>query len=226
MKLTIVNASVVLVGQNYIPTLFTYDSARQAKIVKRSWELVQSPVVTPAISILRYDNGLNLLVEPSRAQILLDKPSRDLTNTPLTDVTNNVLRRLGKVRHTAVGTNFTAIIEDEAAAEVLQATFLKDNVLHFGEVKGIGFLFTYVRPEDTLNLNYATGNAKFENDVHEYVGILVTANYHVDLPADLSLESSAREAKEQIAHANERYTEFLSILPRVFELEENNNDAN
>ncbi len=103
MKLKMINVSVVLLGKSFNPALFSYESARAAKIIRKNWELVQQPITSPALSLLRFNNGLNILIDLTHAQILIDNPPRDLSKTVLADVAESVSRRSFSTRQTAIG---------------------------------------------------------------------------------------------------------------------------
>lgn len=225
MKLKVVNAAVVLVGQIYTPALFTPDFVLSTRIVGKDWALAQQPITSPGVSLLKYSNGIGILVEQNRAQVLVDNPPRHITETELTNVAENVLRRLSNTRHTAVGFNIAAIIEYDNATSYLRDKFFKEGQWTDESLRDVTVGLTYTRTDFVLNITYASGIAQYAGESIEHRGIVVTANYHSDLPANLSIDSSSRAAKKKISAISSHFEDFYALMPQVFDLEDENNDA-
>lgn len=225
MKLAIVNASVVLAGRDYAPSIFTPEFLRSLKVTKKQWELVESPIVNPVTTLLKYNNGMVFAVNPGSIQIIDGNPPKIVSDSPIGGMANILLKHLTYARHTAIGFNINALIEHEDATNFLRETFFKDGPWVSQEFSSINVSFSYPQNGTTLNMGYVDGVAKLIGESKMRAGIGVTANYHTDIAPEITLDASAREAQKQITLIPNRVTDFLAQVRQVFNLEEATNDG-
>jgi hypothetical protein len=220
MKLEVVNTSVVLVGQEYPGALLTPEFLKNAKIAKRNWELIEPPVITPIASVVKYSNGLVFIGEPNRIQILSGNP-KEIDIASLADIVTKVVQKLAYVRHTAAGVNITGFIEHSQATQFLLDRFVKQGFWTDEQTpKEVKLALTYPADEVMLTLNYASGAAKLAPEQQKKDGIVVTANYHMEISISLTLEASVRVAKAAISRIEERHQHFQDFVTKSLEMED------
>jgi len=192
------NVSIVIVGQNgqdYQPPLLTPEFLKSKKIVGKKWELAEQPILTPVVSVLKYPNGIVLVMELNKIQVIDTKP--EPSSLEIQSIATTFLSSLPYNRHIGVGVNVVAIRERPDATGVIAQNFLKSGKWINSNLTSVAVRFAYAFDDVLLRIGFDKGRATLA-DGREVDSILVDANYHVDIPVTLSLEASTREAKKAI----------------------------
>lgn len=194
----LVNVSIVIVGQNgqdYQPPLLTPEFLKSKKIVGKKWELAEQPIMTPVVSVLKYTNGIVFIMELNKIQVIDNKP--ESLSGEVQSIADGFLTNLPISRHIGVGVNFVGIQERSDASDALAENFVQSGSWIDSNLTSVAIRFAYTFDDVLLRIGFDKGRAILA-DGREVEGILVEANYHVDIPTTLSLEASTRAAKKAI----------------------------
>ena len=69
---TLRSLSVVILGEYHNPSIINPDFVVSNNIIPKSWKIVET-ITTPGLSVLRYANGIQVIVDPSRLTILEER---------------------------------------------------------------------------------------------------------------------------------------------------------
>jgi hypothetical protein len=166
---------------------------------------------------VKYANGLVFTVERERFQLLDSRIREDFSSSDIPYLATKYVKTLPHVRYIGVGINITAFVEYINPETFLITRFLKpgewnDEILI---VRDLGLNFVYEAPQAVLRLSCGAGTVR-HIEMGEKRGILLTANYHTDLP---ELET-LKKAEEVIALYQERCVHFSTIAKRILGLAE------
>lgn len=184
MALIATDTGVVVLAAEHNPTILHPSFLASRGIVDPEWEVVDQPITTPALSQVRYRNGIAFLVERSKLQ-LLDVGDYDvLGESPILDLAARYVEALPHVPYTAVGINFTLLLEGGDPAGVIVDRFLKPGpwTSEFPGLTAMTPRLTYDRGDCTLNLDVKSGTVTLFETKEEREGIVLHANYHHPLP--------------------------------------------
>lgn len=216
-KLQIVNMSVVMLGQtgqNYNPLLLTPEFLRSARVTTKQWELAEAPLLTPPISIVKYSNDIVFVMELNKVHVVDNNP--DLNDIRIQKPAIRLIERLPHARHVAVGINITGIGPQPNATDYLATTFVKPGPWLKDDFSSIAMTFVYVTEFARVRFSFDKGKASHPNGT-EIEGILIDANYHHEIPANLSLEASSREAIKIINEFPARLTHYQETIEEFFQ---------
>ena len=219
MKLEIANNSIVILGENINPSSLNHDFLKAANIID-DWELIEPPVSTPVVSILKYGNGFMFLSDPSKIQMQDEDPPSNLSNTQVVSIAKSYLQKLDYVRHTAIGINIIGFIENDLANEFLADRFIKPGIWITDALKNTSIKFSYSISDITLNLTIDAGTFSPFKSREQREGIVLNANYHKAISREFSLPAGRDEAHAAISNTLEHYRHFIDMMNSFFDLEE------
>jgi len=216
MKLRFLNTSVVVAARDHNPTVLHPAFLASQQIVTNV-DLSEPPICTPAFAVVKYVDGLVFTVERERFQLSDSRLRDDFSSSDIPQLAAKYIKTLPHVRYTGAGINLTALVECDHPEALLISRFLKpgewnDEAL---PVKALGLNFAYDVPRAVLRLSCEAGTVKHP-ELGEKRGILLTANYHTDLPEPEAL----KEAEVVISLYPERCAHFSKTAKRVLGLEE------
>lgn len=216
MEIRFLNTSIGVAARDHNPTVLHPAFLASQQIVT-DVELSEPPICTPAFAVVKYANGLVFTVERERFQLLDSWLREDFSSSDIPRLATKYIRTLPHVRYTGVGINITAFVECIHPESYLITRFLKpgewnDTAL---PVRDFGLNFVYDVPQAILRLSCGAGSVRHA-EIGEKRGILVTANYHTDLP---ELET-LKEAEGVIALYPERCVHFSTTATRILGLTE------
>ncbi|MBI3950040.1 MAG: hypothetical protein HY314_06260 [Acidobacteria bacterium] len=217
MKLEIVNTSVVVLAQQYNPTVLHPAFLTSEEIVPADWQVAEAPLCTILGSVVKYVNGLVFITESNKFQLIDNKPPDDLGASQVPPLAAKYIRRLPHTHYTAVGVNMLGFVACSNPEAILIERFLKAGVWNEDPLKpqALGLRFVYQVPQAVLHLSCNAGTFGRDQESDQKAGILLDANYHTDISAAASLE----EAEKAIALFSQRYAHFTEVTKIIFELE-------
>jgi hypothetical protein len=111
MDLYLLNANIVVLAEGHNPTILNPHFLQSSGIVPRPARTVEGQVfMTPALSHVLYEDGLEFTVQGERLQIAVTGPTFETVGqSELPDYALRYLEMLPHVRYTAVGVNLLCV---------------------------------------------------------------------------------------------------------------------
>jgi len=191
--LEIVTTNVVVVAKAHNPTILSPAFLREERIVPSDWQPVDAQVITTLpIAKVPYTNGIELLVQPNRLQVLDHLiPPNEVEATPIPGIAKRFVETLKHVPYTSVGINFTGLIPMDAPEKFLIGRFLKDGPWNADDLipKAVDFQFLYEHQVGRMKFSIAPGMVQRNADT-ELRGLIVEVNVHNDFPEDGRTQSA------------------------------------
>jgi hypothetical protein len=200
VKLEILNTSVVVLAKHHNPTILHPSFLASEGIVPSDWEVSEQPVSTPVFAMVKYKNGIVFNVEQNKFRVSRDELKDDVGESQLPDLACKYVQKLPHVNYQALGINFKGFIECAESEKLVMDRFLKPGIADFNGAhpQASGFRFVYRLNDVRLRLSFDSGKVKLADNENERSGILIDANYHLDL--------SGRNIHEEIKHATSQYS--------------------
>lgn len=219
MKLEILNTSVVVLAKHHNPTILHPSFLTSEGIVPSDWEVAELPVSTPVFAIVKYKNGVVFNVEENRFQVTDNQIRGNIRESQVANLACKYAEKLPHVRYNAVGINFNGFIECAEADSTVVRQFLKRNSADFngGSPQALGLRLVYNLPDARLLLTLDGGKVNVGTD-KERSGILVNANYHMDLP-DNSRENRIKGLQRATSLFAQYCDNFIKVIGSIFVLE-------
>ena len=220
MKLDILNTSVVVSAKHHNPTILHPSFLSAEGIVPKEWELSEPPISTPVFALVKYKNGIVFNVEENRFQVTDNEIKDDLKKSQVSELAYKYAEKLPHVHYSAVGVNFSGFMECANPESTIIDQFLKTSSADFNnsKPKALGLRFIYNLPDARLRLSLDTGTVKRLDIEKQRNGILVNANYHMDLP-DNSRENRIKELQKATSLFAQHCDNFIKVARRIFTLE-------
>lgn len=218
MKLEILNTSVVVSAKHHNPTILHPSFLASEGIVPSDWEAVET-VCTPIFAIVRYKNGIVFNVQENNFQVTENKIKDDFRNSQVADLARKYAEKLPHVNYSAVGVNFSGFIECAEVGSTVIRQFLKRNSANFngGSPQALGLRLVYNLPDARLRLSLDGGKVNVGTE-KEKSGILVNANYHMDLP-DSNREKRIKGLQKATSLFAQHCDNFIKVIGTIFALE-------
>jgi len=218
MKLEIFDISVVVMAQDHNPTILHPSFLEFQEIVPKGWELAEPPICTPPFSIVKYKNGISFTIDNNRLQVLQAPPTKSIPDSEIPNLAIKYIEKLPHVRYTTVGINFGAILYESEPGKYLMNKFLKRGTWNEDEttMKTLGLKLVYPFENGILSLSCDPGNLKKGEAAQIIRGIIVKANYHIEL-GDGNVLS---KAKETILTFPDKFQHLQKVMKRIFNTEE------
>ena len=218
MKLDILNTSIVTQGQYHNPSVLHPSFLVSEKIVSKDWELLEPPVCTPPLSIVKYKSGFIFFVEPGKCQITDDNPPVDIKSSLNPIIAIKYLKKLPYVKYLATGINITGFIECSDHEKVIIERFLTKGAWNSGifPPQSLGLKFIYPIGNVLLQLTYDAVEIENVEIGGKRKGIMVKANYHTHFITSDVL----KEAEEAIGFFPKWYEHFNKTILEIFNLED------
>jgi hypothetical protein len=120
--------SIVVTGESHNPTILNPDFLRIRNIVPQEWqegvEVVRA-ITTPPFALVEYSNGISIVVENEKLQVVDVKTPADPSESTAVQIAINYVHTLPHVKYKAVGLNFQSAICMNSAREFLKERFIK-----------------------------------------------------------------------------------------------------
>lgn len=191
------NTTIVVTANGHNPTILHPSFLRSANIVSADANFVDESIIcSPAVSRVALTNGNDFLVQPERLQISNSRVDWD--NAARID-TYNYARRylltLPFVEYSAIGINFTAIVEQNADSQLtVESIFLNQRFLLLPELSVISARvgLTFGHPAGHIQVDIAPGGATVAALKKSVTGLVFTVNFHHDLDESSRLADASR----------------------------------
>jgi len=202
MKLEILNTSVVILAKYHNPTILHPSFLTSEGIVPSGWEMAEPPVSTPVFAMVKYKNGIVFNVEENKFQVGQNDLEDDAGKSQVPVLACKYVQKLPHVKYLAVGFNFKGFIERAQPEALIMALFLKPGIadLNGAHPEASGFRFVYRLNDVRLRLSFDSGKVKRAGNENERNGILIDANYHVDL--------AGQNIHQEIEKATSLYSQY------------------
>lgn len=219
MKLEILNTSVVVLAKHHNPTILHPSFLASEDIVPSDWEIAEPPVCTPVFAIVKYNNGIVFNVQENKFQVTDNKIKDDFRNSQVANFAYKYAEKLPHVLYSAVGINFNGFIQCDQAEATIVEQFLKPKAADFNSCspKALGLRVVYNVPDARLRLSLDAGKVDIGSE-SERGGILLSANYHMDLP-DSNRENRIKEIKKATSLFTIHSDNFFKVTGSIFALE-------
>jgi hypothetical protein len=208
----VLNTSVVVTADSHNPSILHPSFLVAQGIVPDKWDLAEPPICTPAVSVVKYRNGIVFSVESGKLQVLQNTPS-----DPASDVVPTLVVRyietLPHVPYTAVGVNATAWLPHASADRFLIERFLKPGPWNAEglTLESMGVRFVYQLLGGTLRISADAGTVTKLDRPEASAGVIVAGNFSFQ-PSKLP----AAAAVETVKRYSECVAAFLNATERVF----------
>jgi len=218
VKLEILNTSVVVLAKHHNPTILHPSFLSSEAIVPSDWEVAEQPVSTPVFAMVKYKNGIIFNVEENRFQVRRDELKDDVAKSQLPVLACKYVQKLPHVKYQAVGINFKGFIECADPEILVMDHFLKPGIADFkgAHPEASGFRFVYNLDNVRLRLSFDSGKVKRAEDENERSGILIDANYHIDLAGN----NIPQEIERATALYSVHYNHFTKATRSILALED------
>lgn len=221
MPIRTIDFSIVVVASDANPTILNPDFLVRQAIVPDEWDwkIAGHPITTPPFAKVDYENGVSVLVEPNKIQVV-DRLTGDIT--PKTSKIHKIARRyievLPHVRYEAVGHNFRVFVEHTDANTFLREKFLKTGTWDDEKHRMEGFSIKFIYPLDRGRLIISIDDGKVvdrsSEEPKELRGLMVYANYHRDCkgyPSDKQVIENFKRMNEDWDHFQTMLSDILGI---------------
>src|SRR5438105_7912164 len=109
--MVIVDFSAVVLAEVHNASILHPAFLRAEEIVPPEWEVQIPPVTTPAVSTVVYPNGISFVADQSRLNVRDGQPPEDGDRFRVFRLAQHYAETLPHVSYTAVGVNFTVLLE-------------------------------------------------------------------------------------------------------------------
>lgn len=103
--LEIQELAIVIATQNHNPTVLTPDFLKYSGIVPADWELAQSPVCTPNVAQIVFQNGTGITAQRDRIIFSETMSAKSMADVVMPKIACQYLASLPNVEYRAVGIN-------------------------------------------------------------------------------------------------------------------------
>lgn len=178
--LEILNGTIAVTAVAHNPSILHPSFLETQHIVPEGWELAEPPLCTPAMSLVRYKNGVVINVDLQKLQIVENSPPASLQDAAIPEIVRKYTATLPFVRYRGIGINFNGLVETEDAKALLM-NFLAKGPWHQGDLQAeaLGVRFVYSALGSRLRIAFDGGAVGGGDKPRK--GVVVAANYHFSL---------------------------------------------
>jgi hypothetical protein len=165
------------------PSILNPDFLRVQNIVPEEWGWrVAETLTTPPFSLVKYDNGVSITVEPNKIQVADTNPeSPPPEKSSAAVIAESYVAALPHVHYTAVGINFLSFIETREPEKRIKERFLKagkwDNEEHPLHAASVRLVYAF-RDGCRVTLSVDPGEVTLKDDSGGRPAILANGNFH------------------------------------------------
>lgn len=123
-QLYLTNVSIVVVAEHHNPSILNPDFLKANEIVPGDWEPAPDLITTPAMSQVRFKNGIVITVNPSRLDIADGSRQEEPSESRVAETTCKYIEKLPHVRFKSVGINFHGMIRRSKPRDFLLQRFM------------------------------------------------------------------------------------------------------
>lgn len=215
MKLQTLSATTVVLAATHNPSILHPAFLFSKRIVPDEWQADEHVICTPPFSRVGFRNGIQFVAEPERLSISDHNRDSNFSQSPVAELTVKYIETLPHVPYRALGINFQLFAECPDPGLKLLGQFVKEGAWTDRALTplGAGIALTYVHEKARLTLDMKAGRAALDpSGKQESIGVVLAANYHVDL----NQEAAVSEIRESLKTYSERYAYLLKLTERLF----------
>ena len=169
--------SIVIAAKVNNPAILNPDFLQHNEIVDEQYEVVDSPITTPAFSQVKFNNGISVTSTPEQVVFQQSKDRLNVNAIYSPSIAKRYIECVPHVNYAAVGINPTGFSPNQSKSHVL-------NMLREG---GSWIRFKDTSPAVALNTTYDFGNKKIfleisrldhVTDNENISGTVFRANFH------------------------------------------------
>ncbi|MFV1964318.1 MAG: hypothetical protein ACC628_02760 [Pirellulaceae bacterium] len=216
MELELLNTSVVVIAQDHNPTILHPAFLTSQEIVPEDWQVADVPLCTPAFSLAKYKNGITFNVESNRLVVTEEKTAGNPENSKIAELAISYAKKLPHVRYKATGVNFNGFCLCKDPEQFLIARFLREGPWNDEPqpMKALGTRFLYAIEGAVLRFGLDGGQVNRGGEPEP--AILVSGNFHVELPNEKPLEALER----LLSRWSERRDQFARMCTMILGMEQ------
>ncbi len=124
--ITLHSLSVVILAEQHNPSIINPDFVKYNKIIPEKWQITQT-ITTPGLSVLKYDNNVQLVVEPNSLNISQDQNEsfQKDANSEIYKIATQYVKALPHIPYSRLGLNCVVSMIRNNSQEWLTKRFLK-----------------------------------------------------------------------------------------------------
>ena len=149
------SVSVVVTAEFHNPSILNPEFLVSRKIVPSAWSVTEA-ITTPPVSMLRYDNGIQWMVDQSNLTVTESCESFFRDDYQVYGLVNSYLAELPHVPYRSLGLNCVASFKQDNPEQWLTQRFLKPGTWLEGKPEVIG-----LKPNFAIDAGDATCNLMF-----------------------------------------------------------------
>lgn len=200
MSIQIITESIVVRATQHNPSILSPLFLKVEKIVPDEWTPVNGYFSTPPLSVVKYSNGVEFLVDN---QVLQISRNVGVNDSPECDISNFALHYIRVLPHTpysAVGINFEGLVRCNTPEQFLLKTFLKQGKWNKGDnvVGSLKLILTYQKQEWTLSISIEPNRGLLERNSDSF--LLISANFHLNISNNEKMEQVENALKNFESH--------------------------
>lgn len=207
------NTNVVVVTNELSTVRFNPEFLLSLGIAKDDWQVVEEPITTPVFSLVKYSNNYHFIVEGNKIQVTFAKHGHSIEETKGSEYLTKIISSSFQP-YIAVGINAFVFIPHEEPNNFLLEKFFNQNTWLTKDLKGAAITLAYQVEKFLLRLNLEAGQHK--TDLKTRSGIVINANFHLDIQQSISVQESKQIAIDLINEAPNLYSSLYSLLTVIF----------
>lgn len=175
------STSVVVIAKFHNPSILNKDFLAKNNITEKEWQAVET-ISTPAVSTVRYDNGITWTVDQERLGIRkkYDMPFIDEQKDELHKLAASYIQELRHVPYQAIGLNCVLSIENKEPLQWMTQKFLKAEQ----QYNDMWMMPRFIIKTDKGMLNLVFGEKTMNRGGKETSSIVIDCNLHQGGPFD------------------------------------------
>lgn len=163
-NITLRSLSVVILAEYHNPSILNTNFVVSNDIVNKEWRTVET-VTTPGLSILKYDNGVQLAMNPNRLSISveLDERLHEHHNNEIYHIAIKYVNTLPHISYRSLGLNCILQITQDEPLKWLTERFLNADSYN----DGLYMLPKFIKDlgENKIGLDFNYQNTSDENSI-------------------------------------------------------------
>ena len=170
--------SVVVTAEFHNPSILNPDFLVSRGIVPADWNVIES-LTTPAVSVVRYDNGVRWFLDKQKLNVIHTQETRFGEEHVVHGLAKSYLTTLPHGSYRSLGLNYTAYMKQADADDWLMERFLKPGAWLSSDpaIGGMTARFRIDAEDAQFNLTIEPGQAESTSGVGANV-IVVEVNVH------------------------------------------------
>ncbi|MDP5017207.1 MAG: hypothetical protein NWQ43_07890 [Dolichospermum sp.] len=217
-SLQLTEVAISLVAKNLNPAVLNPDFLKYTGIIPADWELANQPVYNNNLVQLVYKNGVGIIVQPNRLNVLEMIGEKPATEIQLAVVARQLIEKLSQVEYQAVGINPKAFVNFQSEADAYQ--YICGKLLAPGSWQEFGgskvnaaLELSYPLKRGVLNLAINQVNVQFGEQVTP--AILFSGNLNYPLTGN-TVKERIQDLQQIIANWQNDINTFQQLLVEKF----------